>query len=315
MNLSQIRRFSNFYPRSPRGERPARERGPKAKDHISIHVPREGNDWPFGPPAGRWRTFLSTFPARGTTLHSSAFATTYSAFLSTFPARGTTRVARCRYQRGVYFYPRSPRGERPSASPRFHDSANISIHVPREGNDDPRHFSVDGQRSFLSTFPARGTTACPQPRIPWQSYFYPRSPRGERPAIPLVMIEPGNISIHVPREGNDGRTQSHRLRHRISIHVPREGNDPRHCCHPPIAGQFLSTFPARGTTGCDDSAKSFLDISIHVPREGNDEDINSITPEQVISIHVPREGNDDPRHFSVDGQRSFLSTFPARGTT
>ncbi len=56
----------------------------------------------------------------------------------------------------------------------------------------------------------------------------------------------------------------------ISIHVPREGNDRnlnaiRNCIF-----KFQSTFPARGTTSNNKTYEIDVSISIHVPREGND---------------------------------------------
>ena len=59
--------YNNFYPRSPRGERPALFNRQSTLKPISIHAPREGSDQvlPVIPqqPAG----FLSTLPARGAT--------------------------------------------------------------------------------------------------------------------------------------------------------------------------------------------------------------------------------------------------------
>ena len=104
-------------------------------------------------------------------------------FQSTFPARGTTR-----------------------ALLESLNTLEISIHVPREGNDPQRGESASGREEFQSTFPARGTTH-------------------SRTDIPALIT----ISIHVPREGNDAeRVASYRLGC-ISIHVPREGNDMCKC--------------------------------------------------------------------------------------
>ena len=104
-----------------------------------------------------------------------------------------------------------------------------------------------------------------------------------------------HISIHVPREGDDGAVaKSDVLTAEISIHVPREGDD---------AG-FEQRLCA-------------VEISIHVPREGDDRlvkawgfrrvlfqstsPVRGTTPHHrfhtvplLISIHVPREGDDRP---------------------
>ena len=146
-----------FYPRSPRGERPAgRCRGCGRGSHFYPRSPR-----------GERRKVLSGMPARRD------------------------------------FYPRSPRGERLTAQPRDRHTRSflstlpargatwvlgrhchaqvISIHAPREGSDlhsvrtgsPNRHFYP---RSPRGERPAATPTLCT--RI---SYFYPRSPRGERP--------------------------------------------------------------------------------------------------------------------------------------
>ena len=56
----------------------------------------------------------------------------------------------------------------------------ISIHAPREGSD-----AVDVVLSGVDNL-----------------HFYPRSPRGERPAA-LAPAGRYGISIHAPREGSD----------------------------------------------------------------------------------------------------------------
>ena len=56
---------------------------------------------------------------------------------------------------------------------------------------------------FLSTSPARGTTRDAQ----------------------ALLRDVLRISIHVPREGDDGLGEKQRGDDRISIHVPREGDD------------------------------------------------------------------------------------------
>ena len=56
----------------------------------------------------------------------------------------------------------------------------------------------------------------------------------------------------------------------ISIHVPREGNDEYVWFDTMSDEEFLSTFPARGTTERLVNTVTDKQISIHVPREGND---------------------------------------------
>ena len=59
---------SNFYPRSPRGERRAITGLQKELDGISIHAPRVGSDGTAAPFAMGTMRFLSTLPAWGATV-------------------------------------------------------------------------------------------------------------------------------------------------------------------------------------------------------------------------------------------------------
>ena len=151
-------RYWNFYPRSPRGERPWQ---------VNVYEPTGLNFYPRSPrgerPAAtlRGRTiyvqFLSTLPARGAT--NATFCTVRSfSFLSTLPARGATTRFSARAPSPTDFYPRSPRGERLKHPAHREVLSLISIHAPREGSD-------------LLAFKIFEVS----------DNFYPRSPRGERP--------------------------------------------------------------------------------------------------------------------------------------
>ena len=79
----------------------------------------------------------------------------------------------------------------------------------------------------------------------------------------------------------------------ISIHVPREGDDgPAVCNQHPNQGEFQSTSPVRGTTSRLPYWAHNDTISIHVPREGDDGAGHAGHGQRYISIHVPREGDD-----------------------
>ena len=83
----------NFYPRSPRGERPTADIEERKR-------------------LGR---FLSTLPAWGATAETDKTSIGDIQFLSTLPAWGATHPSLCDTARHTYFYPRSPRGERPGS--------------------------------------------------------------------------------------------------------------------------------------------------------------------------------------------------------
>ena len=82
-------RSYDFYPRSPRGERPHRVDRQLTVKAISIHAPREGSDCYHIGSVPNQRKFLSTLPARGATRQRTTSGTP-SRFLSTLPARGAT---------------------------------------------------------------------------------------------------------------------------------------------------------------------------------------------------------------------------------
>ena len=124
---------SNFYPRSPRGERPAHSRLPRRSRYfyprsprgerqvprclffilrqISIHAPREGSDKrPVG--SGPEKGHFYPRSPRGERLMLPGAPGGWLLFLSTLPARGATPHAPGRAAKRLNFYPRSPRGER-----------------------------------------------------------------------------------------------------------------------------------------------------------------------------------------------------------
>ena len=136
----------DFYPRSPRGERPRYSDLCKRLSGISIHAPREGSDVPglelscpeipdFYPRSPRGERPIPTLVANIPEI----------LFLSTLPARGATGRHRGRHPVRHHFYPRSPRGERRSAC----------------------CFWISVKSLFLSTLPARGATERWSMYEPW----------------------------------------------------------------------------------------------------------------------------------------------------
>ena len=259
-------------------------------------------------------------------------------FLSTYPVRGTT-VPSTQYSPSLaYFYPRTPCGVRRPAQRGAALPCDISIHVPRAGYDageKPKKpwvfkISIHVPRAgydlsllpkdkkgniFLSTYPVRGTTD-----------------------TILRFASGDSISIHVPRAGYDLREQLTHTRHGISIHVPRAGYD----CLDEACAYIMQNFYPRTPCGVRLAAKlkgvTVEFISIHVPRAGYDlvwlyfpipePYFYPRTPcgvrlhyailvpiDQAISIHVPRAGYDSSPGLSQYISKSFLSTYPVRGTT
>ena len=253
---------------------------------ISIHAPREGSDnFPtvsFPNPF----EFLSTLPARGATGCKDRIKPR-GLFLSTLPARGATRNVEQRFLPEQHFYPRSPRGERHPLDYYNQGKRYISIHAPREGSDFCRFVIFQVWNVFLSTLPARGATSNFFRRMRMGSYFYPRSPRGERqryangdtsvmrflstlPARGATSRRRKNCKaskIHFyPRSPRGERRAYDGLRPRkglISIHAPREGSDTR----PAGVPELLQDFYPRSPRGERQNARLFHQLpSYFYPR-------------------------------------------------
>ena len=260
--------MSHFYPRSPRGERRATSGRPATS-----------------------RAFLSTLPARGATAHCRSYYQMLPISIHA-PREGSDRSGRSGAARRIYFYPRSPRGERRSR---------------RRGRRRWRDFyprSPRGER--------RGTRAPPTSRC----YFYPRSPRGERRARCPAATTASLFLSTLPARGATRIAFRHLFPAVISIHAPREGSD----CFPILdrlaLALFLSTLPARGATSAAVRLGLFNIISIHAPREGSDAVDAAVVQHGAISIHAPREGSDGMVATPPESTWPvFLSTLPARGAT
>ena len=174
------RRRRDFYPRSPRGERPGRSEHWRPNFHFYPRSPRGERQQPVG----------ADKPGHIISIHA--------------PREGSDPGSASGFTKREDFYPRSPRGERPLYATPNAPASTISIHAPREGSDHlqggpalgglisihaPREgsdatswVSASCTLRFLSTLPARGATAA---------------------CKKLERVQP--ISIHAPREGSDFR--------------------------------------------------------------------------------------------------------------
>ncbi len=144
------------------------------------------------------------------------------------------------------FYPRPPRGGRlgcrwalsrasrflstPSARratrrrPRQRPVGRISIHALREEGD-RGFFALPRRGVYFYPRPPRGGRPAFMPGCCKARYFYPRPPRGGRPSTPTV-VEPAPLFLSTPsarratRAHDRGRSQGG-----ISIHALREEGD------------------------------------------------------------------------------------------
>ena len=169
---------------------------------------------------------------------------------------------------------------------------------------------------FQSTLPSRGATWRLLGWLSRESYFNPRSPRGERPMqysfnrgdIIFQSTLPSRgatcarhgtdtgyrISIHAPLAGSDNcNIYKDSGLAEISIHAPLAGSDQSQSVQPNPWKQFQSTLPSRGAT----------------------KDLRRFRDQFSISIHAPLAGSDVVAGHTIPLYRLFQSTLPSRGAT
>ena len=260
--------LSNFYPRPPRGGRPA-------SVLPWVHASR----------------FLSTPSARRATCPlEPACADTC---ISIHALREEGDRNRCfRADRSADFYPRPPRGGRPRAAIGGDKQKEISIHALREEGDVtdlgqiklPYRISIHALREEGDPLPCCRGFMLPD--------FYPRPPRGGRRARwnPLVLI-PVFLSTPSARRAT-AIDVSGQIGRQISIHALREEGDQEQLLAEINRRRFLSTPSARRATGDVVSAQHIVDISIHALREEGDVGHGIVVHRSGISIHALREEGD-----------------------
>ena len=163
------------------------------------------------------------------------------------PREGSDRLHGSNPTIGRYFYPRSPRGERPVSLGANADVVRFLSTLPARGATSTKTKSLQA-KAFLSTLPARGATLTPISlnTVDGISIHAPREGSDRQP-VRRGLRQPA-ISIHAPREGSDGRLCGRNPRRRISIHAPREGSDLAQRQRKQLPPSFLSTLPVRGAT-------------------------------------------------------------------
>ena len=327
--------ISYFYPRPPRGGRRLGQTGRATQFPISIYALREEGD----------RTLTGKWPKA-------------RAFLSTPSARRATLQCLVTWSSHRYFYPRPPRGGRPSAAgqhaepDRFLSTPSARRATPRpqkwpwykkflstpsarRATPNLQHLSI-GFFEFLSTPSARRATRCCHPSGLLLRHFYPRPPRGGRPALGTLRKPDGTISIHALREEGDHGSLQHDHDEPISIHALREEGDAPLCSGLECLYQFLSTPSARRATGCPRLPFRGPRISIHAlreegdevcllgvavgrdfyprpPRGGRREDVRVSRQSRGISIHALREEGDYTESRGRSGAAYFYPRPPRGG--
>ena len=213
-----------FYPRPPRGGRPARADRREVGAGISIHALREeGDRSPTTPPTTE-NKFLSTPSARRATPEWCADGPSCADFYPRPPRGGRLHKSKSA-KRVRDFYPRPPRGGRRAA-------CSLSVRLIL----------------FLSTPSARRATSGWTKWASKISNFYPRPPRGGRPSrLPQTYTEYIFLSTPSARRA----TCRSALPASTSGHFyprPPRGGRPAWCFWTGAAASFLSTPSARRAT-------------------------------------------------------------------
>ena len=96
----------------------------------------------------------------------------------------------------MYFYPRSPCGERHNGNLHSFYTSRISIHALLAESDSGPSRTSPWVVIFLSTLSLRRATKIGHRRPPPCRHFYPRSPCGERQNLTRGRVQLQRISIH-----------------------------------------------------------------------------------------------------------------------
>ena len=260
--------------RSPISIHALREEGDECPDVlpvaflISIHALREEGDslsllalssvmdfYPRPPRGGRrlsrWTTrIFSNFyprPPRGGRRVLREFLGFFFNFYPRPPRGGRRSRSSFRSRPAAYFYPRPPRGGRPRWSRPQRQRSPISIHALREEGDEcPDVLPV----AFLISIHALREEGDSLSLLALSSVmdFYPRPPRGGRPAASMTTKPLCYFYPRPPRGGRHLRWPGADNRVQISIHALREEGDDFYFLPCVLLSQFLSTPSARRAT-------------------------------------------------------------------
>ena len=217
----------DFYPRPPRGGRRA---GPMERRNvarflstpsarratalfspycarlcISIHALREEGDWPRSMSPHGWGTFLSTPSARRAT--PFLLRDVVRRFISIHALREEGDLPRASRAAGRRdFYPRPPRGGRPTVPATIHPLHNYFYPRPPRGGRRDSGLLCFSVIDFYPR-PPRGGRRAQVLALSQCAYFYPRPPRGGRPGVDTQDDRMEYISIHALREEGDSKNR------------------------------------------------------------------------------------------------------------
>ena len=202
---------------------------------------------------------------RGTTLRPAEHAVRLGISIHA-PLAGNDTILSALAEKSSHFNPRSPCGERHTATGR----QSLSSHF------NPR--SPCGER--LTPFNKNHVS----------KNFNPRSPCGERQALSTSTTRGLPISIHAPLAGNDRCCRpTCPIRWTFQSTLPLRGttSKAKECV---IAMEFQSTLPLRGTTHHVRRHQARRKISIHAPLAGNDRSAPARGHRQLFQSTLPLRG-------------------------
>ena len=219
-----------------------------------------------------------------------------SSFLSTLPARGATSAAQLAWAIWLYFYPRSPRGERRQPTTMVQRRKRDFYPRSPRGERPASRMSTSDVDTFLSTLPARGATRSRRMKAPPAGFLSTLPARGATRCAQNMQGCLFPFLSTLPARGATGAAQPGTAELLfVSIHAPREGSDRGQRRAWPLADSFYPRSP-RGERRLQLNCR--FRYCCFYPRSPRGERPKSAHADAVsirISIHAPREGSDRRR--------------------
>ena len=304
--------ITHFYPRPPRGGRPAQRRR-KIEHGKFLSTPSARRATPCTNTGHRDRRFLSTPSARRATAFRDSSTITKSISIHALREEGDEQ-GHGRDNAGFDFYPRPPRGGRQRSGVHVQKHRAISIHALREEGDPFRFQTGRFFRHFYPRPPRGGRLLLMAGLSTFWSFLSTPSARRATNAGQLIPFYV-DISIHALRE--EGDTQRCTCTKAPSYFYPRPPRGGRHGgVHAKArCQQFLSTPSARRATRCRGAYHAGKQISIHALREEGDPCQPDHCAGNLGFLSTPSARRATTSASPIEGKKQFLSTPSARRAT
>ena len=209
----------HFYPRSPCGERQNANLTNQSGHYISIHALLAESDSIISIVLSMPQIFLSTLSLRRATFSALHDIFKLLAFLSTLSLRRATKLQRVLGRKSIYFYPRSPCGERRMCHTVDRVRAYISIHALLAESDRSSLKRTIAGIKFLSTLSLRRATPLGYAGDCATAFLSTLSLR-RATRVPLAESTSESISIHALLAESDlEQSSSYSAYLEISIHA------------------------------------------------------------------------------------------------